>query len=1268
MKNKYFGKRVLHPLNTLMLTFLLCMAGQSKGQTAASYVFSTSNGTYTPITGGTLLSSGAGMDDAMFSVTIPSFTYLGVAYTQVYADENGYIQFGATSPTTTMRSYLSSTEAAARTGVSAYSRDLAGKSTTSQLRTQTIGSEVIFQWTNMANFASTAQTIAFQIRLNTTTNVINVVYNMNATTATTAQVGLRGSTTDFNNRSSTTSWTASTAGAANTATVTLSATVFPVAGQTYTWSPPLPCSGKPTGGTAISSTGAALLCPGSAAALSVSGSTVATGIVYAWDSSIVSSTGPWSAISGAAGSGFSASPAACSNVFYRRRTICTTSGLFDSSTAVKVSVKCAAPPPYFEDFESITAANTFPNCMTATNVGTLVNTMIGSGDHNRFNHTPLGSKYAYFRYGCNDFIFTPPIILTAGKTYEFSFWYVNDGTAFDSLTLSYGNAPSAAAMVNKLPGVGAIIDKTYTRYKTRFVASASGIQYFGINCKSTFAPWYLCIDDLALQEVPLCSGAPVTGLPNATPGRICGAGATALDLPSIAPALGLTYIWQDSTSGSSWGNDASRPSFGGTTLPFTSGIISTNTYFRCIVKCSLTGDSTITAPVLVNAGPYSIPYIQTFESISADNELPQCMSATSLNPYVHTFTTPMANNRKNNTPGGAKYASFHWSADDYLFSPPINFVSGYQYILSFSYITDGLNGWNTLRANLGSSPTAAGMTKSLKTISSPKNTTYVQYTDTFTMPASGVYHFGIYCNANAVPFYLSIDDINLQYRPCFGSPAGGSINGPFASGTGVCPNTKIRLSSVGATPDFIPGIVYQWQRKSITTSGATWVNVAGANSPVLEADTLGGYEYRLAIVCTVTNDTTFSSTYMLPQLPLHPPVSITPSTSPITYCLGDTVKLMATNFSGAVYDWMKDSTIVPGWKFSDIGVTEPGSYWVRVSSGISPCPAYSNVVKININDPGYSVNLTTPSDSIICDGKSVLLTGTASKAGVSYRWRKNNVYISGATGNTYLAGTSGYYSLTASDGISTCVAVSRSIKIVVNPNPPANITLPGGTATGCEVPGVKLSANPVASYSYEWLRGGLTMVGTTDSFLYAVSSGSYQVKVRTPSGCVSVSAPVVVTILPSPIPILKKTGLVLGLTLPYTSYQWLRNGAVMSGRTSDTLQLSLKGTYKVRVTDANGCAGESNSIDVNDVGLGINTATLSEETIKVYPNPTNGKVFIESPVALTIEVKDMTGKIIFTDRGAKDIDLSNYANGIYLIVLRNEDQFIKQVRISKMSR
>jgi len=58
----------------------------------------------------------------------------------------------------------------------------------------------------------------------------------NNATSTNVQVGIGGSTaSDFNNRTSTTSWTTTSPGTSNTATMTLSSSVFPPSGLTYKW-------------------------------------------------------------------------------------------------------------------------------------------------------------------------------------------------------------------------------------------------------------------------------------------------------------------------------------------------------------------------------------------------------------------------------------------------------------------------------------------------------------------------------------------------------------------------------------------------------------------------------------------------------------------------------------------------------------------------------------------------------------------------------------------------------------------------------------------------------------------------------------------------------------------------------------------------------------------------------------------------------------------------------------------------------------------------
>ncbi len=85
--------------------------------------------------------------------------------------------------------------------------------------------------------ANAADSFDFQFVLSETSNTISVVYGpvTVAATATAAQAGIRSTTADYNSRTTTTNWSATTASTVNTDKLTLSSTIIPASGLTYTW-------------------------------------------------------------------------------------------------------------------------------------------------------------------------------------------------------------------------------------------------------------------------------------------------------------------------------------------------------------------------------------------------------------------------------------------------------------------------------------------------------------------------------------------------------------------------------------------------------------------------------------------------------------------------------------------------------------------------------------------------------------------------------------------------------------------------------------------------------------------------------------------------------------------------------------------------------------------------------------------------------------------------------------------------------------------------
>jgi len=208
----------------------------------SSNTFSQSSGTYTSITGGTVLWSATFDDDISGAITIPAFSFNCTSYTQLYVSANGYICFGS-PPSGTNWTPISGTDGSGI--VSAFGADLnqaAAGSPEIRYQDLTGSSEFVIQWRDIRRYNVTSERISCQIRLNYATNVVTIIYGgtitANAATTPDIQVGLRGLTNaDFNNRTTTTNWSTATAGGTNAAACRFAGAVKPAVGQTYTFTP-----------------------------------------------------------------------------------------------------------------------------------------------------------------------------------------------------------------------------------------------------------------------------------------------------------------------------------------------------------------------------------------------------------------------------------------------------------------------------------------------------------------------------------------------------------------------------------------------------------------------------------------------------------------------------------------------------------------------------------------------------------------------------------------------------------------------------------------------------------------------------------------------------------------------------------------------------------------------------------------------------------------------------------------------------------------------
>ena len=120
---------------------------------------------------------------------------------------------------------------------------------------------------------------------------------------------------------------------------------------------------------------------------------------------------------------------------------------------------------------------------------------------------------------------------------------------------------------------------------------------------------------------------------------------------------------------------------------------------------------------------------------------------------------------------------------------------------------------------------------------------------------------------------------------------------------------------------------------------------------------------------------------------------------------------------------------------------------------------------------------------------------------------------------------------------------------------------------------------------------------------------------------------------------------VTGGTAPY-NYSW------SNGATTASISSLPVGTYDVSVTDANGCV--TSGVYNISVATGIQSLTSNSTQVKVYPNPANNFITLESDNSVIdhVQVINLIGELLYNDSPKSikvNINLENLVEGMYII-------------------
>ncbi len=350
-----------------------------------------------------------------------------------------------------------------------------------------------------------------------------------------------------------------------------------------------------------------------------------------------------------------------------------------------------------------------------------------------------------------------------------------------------------------------------------------------------------------------------------------------------------------------------------------------------------------------------------------------------------------------------------------------------------------------------------------------------------------------------------------------------------------------------------------------------------------------------------------------------------------------------------------------------------------------------------------SVNITSSLGDTVCSGVSVTYTANPVNGGITpgYQWHINGSTVGSGNSYSYLPanGDTVSVTLTSSAACPSPATASDMMKMMVNANvmPTVSVT----SITGDTICSGSVAAFTAASVyggsapAYSWVLNSAT-VGSGSSFSYTPSNGdilfckltsnyqcllsataisNYEAMVVQPGGTAVVT--IAVTYGTSVGPKVYSTGFTASLTNGgfAPSYQWLVNGAIVTGATNASytaVALNHGDVVSCYVIVNSSCGTQSveGNVTVISANVGVQPVVSSTEDIRLSPNPNKGQFTLTGKVgtagesAYTLEITDLLGQVIYKtsvpvhngELNERVVLDNTLANGMYLLNLRSGNE------------
>ncbi|MBA3681709.1 MAG: SBBP repeat-containing protein [Bacteroidetes bacterium] len=354
---------------------------------------------------------------------------------------------------------------------------------------------------------------------------------------------------------------------------------------------------------------------------------------------------------------------------------------------------------------------------------------------------------------------------------------------------------------------------------------------------------------------------------------------------------------------------------------------------------------------------------------------------------------------------------------------------------------------------------------------------------------------------------------------------------------------------------------------------------------------------------------------------------------------------ISSNTPAVTYNWAGPNSFTSSAQSPLVVNAQPanaGTYTLTVNDSAGCDQTAIVTITVNAN-PTVIVNSGT-----ICSGNSFTMVPSGA---VNYTYSNGNATVSPTLSTNY--------TVTGADATGCSdTAVSN---VIVNTTPTVSVN----SGTICS--GNAFTINPSGANNYT-IQGGSTNVTPMANTNYTVVGSSAQncISVNTATSFVTVNASPTVNAVSSNTNLICAGSSVSLTATGATSYTWNTNATSSIIAVSPTVTT----TYSVTGTNANNC---SNMVIITQsvsacTGLQNN---YNDFNLSVYPNPFNNKffVYIDGNMAdKEIGLFNLEGKLLKAFKliaPITEIDLMEYANGLFIIQIKEKELILKTLKIIK---